>query len=345
MAGLRLETLWSTRLRVLGWSPRASLQTVHSLANTTLHSYSTYIEKYVEFCKMHNIEFDCDNHFSVLADFLCNIADNSDRPESILRVVSAAISALFEALGKTSPMVNSDIRRLISGLVKTQTTKPMSRTKPMPMQPFIELFTKWGNNDQLSIKNLRLKAITLLALTCMTRPSDLAPRGKTFDKDENTFTNIILSTNNLNFMEDGSLTIRFFGIKNDTSRSGFEVNIPPNSNLTMDPVSCLHMYIDKTASKRPQNGALFIALHAPYKAISSETIGNILEEAIKLCGLGDKGFSAKSFRPTGATLAMATGILPETAMQLGRWKTKDTFMNHYVYPKLPEDFTSKLLNQ
>ena len=60
----------------------------------------------------------------------------------------------------------------------------------------------------------------------MTRPSDLAPKGKIFKKESFAFENIVFSVNNLRFMEDGSLTIRFFGIKNDSSRSGFEVNFP-----------------------------------------------------------------------------------------------------------------------
>ena len=88
---------------------------------------------------------------------------------------------------------------------------------------------------------------------------------------------------------------------------------------------------------------MFLSLKSPYHAIKSDSIGNVLEQAITLCGLQGLGFSPKSFRPTGATLAMTSGIAPETAMQLGRWKTKDTFMNHYVYPKLPTDFTSKIL--
>ena len=39
---------------------------------------------------------------------------------------------------------------------------------------------------------------------------------------------------------------------------------------------------------------------------------------------------------------MSKGIIPETVMQIGWWKTKEVFMNHYVYPRAPQSFTSKL---
>lgn len=115
-------------------------------------------------------------------------------------------------------------------------------------------------------------------------------------------------------------------------------------NTVLDPVQCLKDYIHRTDSVRPRDTKpLFLSLNPPYKALKADTVGNILEDAIQLVGLKDQGFTAKSFRPTGATLAMDAGILPETAMQVGRWKTKEVFMGHYVYPRLPKNYTEKIL--
>lgn len=216
----------------------------------------------------------------------------------------------------------------------------------MPVQNFVKLFQSWGPNDNLSIKCLRLKAITLMAIICMTRPSDLAPRGVIFDNDDFSFAKYSMSLNNIVFQDDGSLTITFFGIKNYRTRSGFEVNIPKIvKDEFNDPVSALKSYIEKTSEFRPMDTKpLFISLNQPFKAISSDTVRNILEEAIKLAGIDNMGISAKSFRPTGATLAVDTGVLPETTMQIGRWKTKETFMNHYVYPRAPTFFTEQVFD-
>jgi len=84
-------------------------------------------------------------------------------------------------------------------------------------------------------------------------------------------------------------------------------------------------------------------LSPPHKAISADTVGNILEEAIAVANLKDNGFTAKSFRPTGAFTAVSQGTLPETVMKIGSWKTKEVFMNHYVYGKVPDSFTDKML--
>ena len=108
------------------------------------------------------------NQSDVLSEYICAIADGSYRPESTSCMASAAMSCLSVALGKHSPMNNSDIRNLISRLVKTQ--KKNSNSKPIPIQPFRILFSDLGENNTLFIRQLRLKAIVLLA--CMTRPSD-----------------------------------------------------------------------------------------------------------------------------------------------------------------------------
>lgn len=301
----------------------------------------------MDFCQSRNLDFSDETNTHVIADFLCHISDRSDRPESIVKTCTAALNCMFESLGRCSPVNNPDIRRLVTGIIKSGTLAPMKRSQPMPTKSFVELFHSWGQNENMTIKQLRMKTITLLALVCMTRPSDLAPKGVNFNPKDFSVNNIVLSLDNIQFMPDGSLTIYFFGIKNDTSRSGFEVNIPTNtSDTVMDPVSCLRVYIDRTAAYRPSDTKpLFITLTAPYKAISSSTVSNILDEVINLAGLAGKGFKAKSFRPTGATLAVSRGAIPETVMQIGRWKTKEVFMNHYVYPRAPETFTSNMFTQ
>ena len=47
----------------------------------------------------------------------------------------------------------------------------------MPRDPFLMLFSSCPENEKLLLKQLRLKAVTLLALVFMARPSDSAPRG------------------------------------------------------------------------------------------------------------------------------------------------------------------------
>ncbi|KAK6187368.1 hypothetical protein SNE40_005416 [Patella caerulea] len=89
----------------------------------------------------------------------------------------------------------------------------------MPINPFIELFESWKDNNELTIKDLRLKTVTLMALAFMARPSDLAPRAAHFEPSGNYDVPFSFSRDNVVFHTDKSMSVNFFGIKNDTNRS------------------------------------------------------------------------------------------------------------------------------
>ena len=78
-----------------------------------------------------------------------------------------------------------------------------------------------------------------MALSMMLRPSDIAPRVTVFDEDQQTFQRLILTTKNMQFNMDNSVTITLFGIKNDYSKDGFLVMIQPASIAKLDPVATL----------------------------------------------------------------------------------------------------------
>ena len=78
--------------------------------------------------------------------------------------------------------------------------------------------------------------------------------------------------------------------------------------------------------------------------IFAATIAKLLDKAIEYVGLSGQGFTAKSFRPTGAMLAVEMGVDPDVVMKLGRWKTRSVFMDHYVHAKPPKEFTDNLFN-
>ena len=213
----------------------------------------------------------------------------------------------------------------------------------MPTQPFTDLFQAWPGNLFLTMENLRLKCITLLALAMMLRPSDIAPRATVFDEDQQTFQRLILTTENVQFNTDNSVTITFFGIKNDYSRDGFAVVIQPALIVKLDPVATLRCYIKCSRYQRPKGNPLFLALNVPYGVISASTMSRILDKAISITGLRGQGFSAKSFRPTGAMIAVESDINADAIQKISRWKSQSTFEDHYVHAKPPKQFTDSVL--
>lgn len=328
-----------------GWSHRAVQQTLLSWATSTLILYDRQVTKLCEFCRAHGYVFPPSPHnTSVLAGFLCQVADSSEKPASQIKSTMAALTCLYKAMGLSNPWDQYELKQLTVGLVKSGTSAPSLRTKIMPVTPFTQLFRSWPDNNDICIKKLRLKAITLLALTAMTRPSDLAPKGVKYNAKDHSIEPLILSTDQVRFNSDGSLTLVFFGIKNDKDRKGFEVKIPSASDSKLDPVDCLKVYLRRTELVRPKpSSPLFIGLVSPFQALKSVSIANILDEAIRLAGLQGQGFTARSFRPTAASAAVQLACKPETAMQLGRWNTKEVFFNRYVYPLAPQAYTDNVL--
>ena len=155
---------------------------------------------------------------------------------------------------------------------------------------------------------------------------------------------MIFACDQLNFEENGSLTIWLHGIKNDANRDGFQFNIPACTESIIDPVSSLRHYIQTTDSIRPTDTRpVFISLKRPYKAVTSGTIAKDLEKAISLAGLEKSGYTAKNFRPTGATTAIRAGCNPDNVRTIGRWKCRETFEQHYVYPEVGTSFTDSIL--
>jgi hypothetical protein len=215
----------------------------------------------------------------------------------------------------------------------------MRKSQVLPVTKFSQLFLNWGTNDSLSTKMLRLKAITLLALAFMLRPSDIAPKATLFHDD--TEQKLTFTTDMVHFSSEG-LCLTFFGIKNDVHRTGFEVMVPKHANSLLDPGLTLIDYLARTEPVR-QDKSVFLSLRSPFSPLSAAGIGSVLQEAIALAGLAGQGFSAKSFRPTGATVAIEKGLDPHIVQKVGRWKSTEVFYQHYVHSRTPNEFATKVI--
>ena len=245
-----------------------------------------------------------------MLSFLTVIASESARPKSQLEGALAALVHMYKALGVSPSLLGSDrLRNCVNSLVKSYTVAPMPKTDIMPMQAFHAMFMSWRDNEALSIKDLRLKAICLLALTFMLRPSDVAPRAHFLNPDSQEMVNMLFSDKQVSFLESGELAITFHGIKNDSDRDGFRVIIPPASETKLDPVLALKTYMRETDQSRAQvpGSPVFLTLRRPFRGLQAGGVSSVLNEAIKRAGLGRMGYSAKCFRPTAASNAVSIG--------------------------------------
>lgn len=329
----------------LEWPVEAIQRFHYAWAKSTLSSYNSVLNKCRQYCVQNNHRFP-PSETKIIAGFLCDVANKSRRPKSILGTACAALSMMYKALGLYNYMKDTNVMLLVDSLVKSGTESPLVYSKVMPISNFHDLFNGWKNNEELNVRDVRLKCITLLALSAMLRPSDIAPKAQTYDCLKKCSKQVVFSTDNIEFQEDGSVKIKLFGIKNDSQRTGFEIVLPPAKISKLDPVSTLKYYINVTYAERSniEGNPVFLTLRKPYKALDSKGVAEILNNAINLAGLGGKGYSAKDFRPTGATVAVQCGVDNEVARKLGRWKTSEVFFSRYVHQKPPESYTTDLLN-
>ena len=127
--------------------------------------------------------------------------------------MSAALSAVYDARDQTNLTIDPLIVRLANAIVKSGTSLPLQRSRVMEVTAFVRMFQAWAPNGDLSVKQLRLKALTLLAIALMLRPSDVAPMARHFDACSEVSSRFIMSTDQVTFCEDGSMKMTFLGIK------------------------------------------------------------------------------------------------------------------------------------
>ena len=276
-----LEDIWREQLGARGWSEDASNCLQLCLASSTLANYDRYIRDFFKFCNARAVSFPPKDS-AVLADFFLHRCGSSTRPHSTVRCVSAAVSALYEAVGADNPARDPFIARLLQAIVKGGTCAPMARSAVMDVSAFSRLFQSWPDNTELTIKQLRLKSVALLALALMLRPSDIAPLARRYDSSTGIVSSFVMSTDQFQFTEDGGMIVTFLGVKNDSQRTGFQVTLPSSPVSQVDPVRTLRTYLDRTDSVRCRaTKPAFLTLVRPYAAVSASTVSHILQEAIR----------------------------------------------------------------
>ena len=75
--------------------------------SSLIGQYNRCVNRLQDFCICQGVSFPPDHNATrIIADFLCDIADCSLRPESQVKVSVAGIAALYESLGLTNPCLS-----------------------------------------------------------------------------------------------------------------------------------------------------------------------------------------------------------------------------------------------
>ena len=206
-------------------------------------------------------------------------------------------------------------------------------------------------------KELRDRTILLLALCCMSRPSDLS-------KNVVTRPRLIFGEHKPN--QDGSVDkyvdIVMLGTKTDTKMDGRKVRVYEVSLAERCPIRHLRAYLQRTMDRalrfktiHNEQVPLFLTTESYARSVKEErgltadTIASILKHILDLAGIksvhGQGKISARSIRPTAATQAFAAGISLTDILDTGGWSTEsaDLLRKHYLRPCRRNNVSSSIL--
>lgn len=263
-----------------------------------------------------------------------------------------ALHKVYECALGSDPFFSSDAQSLITTFLqacKVTAPPPRHNEETFDVNIIISHLASLGPNNTLTLKDLRCKAIVLLAISLMARSSDLAR---------------VWRNNGMKQLPDGSLQVRLLlpkewraqGVHSEGLWSKWMV-VPPHSDPLRCPVRAVVDYVTATTAHAPQDQSLhllssssapqkhkkqdlaphtlsdcclFISLTRPFKSIGEEAIANVIKRELAAAGINADEFTAHSIRSASASAALDDGASVPHIMARGRWASVGTFMKFYA---------------
>ena len=269
----------------------------------------------------------------VIADFLCELAGNLPHEGGLCAATLKRYAGeLYSALRLVGhPIERDELFFALEEVKRGLLNRPDKRKPAVPKSDVVydlKLVTEyWDNqpaNNQLPLDVLRLKAVSLLMIAGLARPSDLAR----LDLD---------SLQN----KGSSLWIWVWRAKN--SGAGYSAPMViaklPDSQASHCPYRALLAYLEEVAPLRHANpsGSLsatpvFISSQRPYGGLSADRVSVLVRDLLRSLGIDA---STYSIRKRATTSALEAGVAPANVQAGGRWRSMDTMWKHYVRPSDP----------
>lgn len=169
-------------------------------------------------------------------------------------------------------------------------------------------------NEMLSLKQLTLKTVSLVALISSQRVQSIH--------------NICLSNMNV----DDSKYVFYLGkIKQSRpSCKSFYMSLerfPGEENLCI--FKALSEYLKRTESIRNGCDKVFISYLKPHKQVSKNTIARWIKTFLGLAGINIKKFSAHSTRAASSSAAIRNGVPITEILNKAGWSSEKTFFKYY----------------
>lgn len=280
-----------------------------SLSDSSIKQYNSSLEKWWSFCRKNNV----DPYKSDIPDILKFLTQEFQRNAShgTLNCCRSAIALL------QGPEIGEDprMKRFFKGITKLRPTKPKFESTWDP-KLVLDHVSQWGPNEEIPLKKLTLKLVTLLALITGQR----------------------MQTLSLIDIKNVQRTERFMEIKipdriktSSLNRKQPALVVPYyKEDKSICVASALETYLSRTKQLRNTVTRLFIATKKPYNAVSSQTLSRWIKNTLDTSGVDKNIFDAYSTRHASTSAAKRNGVNIEAIKKAARWTNSSrTFARFY----------------
>lgn len=260
---------------------------------------------------------------AVISDFIERNTRHSQRPKALVSAIFRAIDELHMSHAHPPPSKHLLLRMWRRDLIIRRTTRPVQHRPSLPVKTVIRYIRSMWPLTPLSLEALRNRALALVVLAGLMRPSDAA------------------AVRSVEFLDD-CVILGLFNYKTDRWREGRRLSIPPATDARVCPVVCLQEYARRSHYRQGSFGPLFRKLGS-LDPLRAPTISGILRRLAIAAGVPPRLAGGGGWR-SGAVIAGIRGGIPTaTLMKQGGWKSADVFHEHYAHVLPDNGFTDTLL--
>ena len=248
---------------------------------------------------------------SEVANFLAHLYEQGYQNNSV-NAYWSAISSVHDKVDEVGVGQHPLITRLLKGVYNIRPPLP-KYSNTWKVQVVLSHIETLGQSGDLSLKQLSLKAVFLLAVTCPSRTVDLSSLDTARMRTHHNGVSFLPNSLSKQSRQGKSIEPFFFP------------SFPSNNVLCRNTI---RTYMNRVASLRQGETRLFIFI-TPYKAITSSSIARWLRQMLESAGINTAIFGAHSTRGASASAAFKAGITVNDILKAANWNSESVFQRFY----------------
>ena len=196
-----------------------------------------------------------------------------------------------------------------------------------PVDKLLEFLKSWHPLSSLSLKQITLKTISLIALSS-------SDRGQTLH---------LASVKSMVILEDRIQFIVREKVKNTRKTIRPTIINCLSSNIQeLNVAQYVKAYIELTKDFRGEDGQLFISW-ASKRPVSRQTLARWLKTVLDLAGIDTSTFKSHSYRGAGLSKAFQRGASLHEIVKAGNWSNPNIFKSYYNAPSCNSEVGALIL--